>query len=258
MASTIRRSIGDYEWIDEMKIDGESRTISSSTLEIIEQGDVAHVLDFNLSTGKYKTEGGEETDIEAFVVKFKYLNGRLEKDILLSFELFLQKQTINGDFQHISRMGGIGSWILISKGEECLRYYALFGHEFLNHAKVIKIILNLSFDHAKPMDYLGLTDKTAPTLEEAMKSLCLNDDLSDMKIVCDGTEFPCHKLILSARSDVFKAMFKSDLKFIKNEEYTLEILDISAETMKTFLQFIYKDDVEVEDIDQNLLIAADK
>ena len=48
------------------------------------------------------------------------------------------------------------------------------------------------------------------------------------------------------------------LKFIKNEESTLEILDISAEAMKTFLQFIYKDDVEVEDIDQNLLIAADK
>ena len=150
MASSTRRylntvSIGDYEWIDEMRIDGESRTISSSTLEIIEQGDVAHVLDFNLSTGKYKTEGGEETDIEAFVVKFKYLNGRLEKDILLSFELFLQKQTINGDFQHISRMGGIGSWILISKGEECLRYYAfLFDPEFLNHAKVFKITLKLS------------------------------------------------------------------------------------------------------------------
>ena len=77
MASTVRRSIGDYEWIDEMRIDGESRTISSSTLEIIEQGDVAHVLDFNLSTGKYKTEGGEETDIEAFVVKFKYLTRHL-------------------------------------------------------------------------------------------------------------------------------------------------------------------------------------
>ena len=152
MASTVRRSIGDYEWIDEMRIDGESRTISSSTLEIIEQGDVAHVLDFNLSTGKYKTEGGEETDIEAFVVKFKYLNGRLEKDILLSFELFLQKHTLNGDFQHISRMGGIGSWILISKEEGFLRYYTLFGPQFLNHAKVFKITLKLSFDHAKPID----------------------------------------------------------------------------------------------------------
>ena len=38
----------------------------------------------------------------------------------------------------------------------------------------------------------------------------------------------------------------------------MNIPDVSAETMKTFLQFIYKDKVEAEDIDQNLLIAADK
>ena len=48
MASTIRRSIGDYEWIDEMKKDGRRRRICSSILEIIEQGDVVHVLDFEL------------------------------------------------------------------------------------------------------------------------------------------------------------------------------------------------------------------
>ena len=130
--------------------------------------------------------------------------------------------------------------------------HKLTNADFDRRAKV-KVELFLSIDYAKPK----LTDRE-PRLEKLMHKLCLNGELSDLKIVCDGQEFPCHKLILSARSDVFKAMFTSDLKFNKNDESTLEIPDISAETMKTFLQFIYKDDVEAEDIDQNLLIAADK
>ena len=64
MASSTRRylntvSIGDYEWIDEMKKDGRRRRICSSILEIIEQGDVVHVLDFELRLLGVK-QGDEE------------------------------------------------------------------------------------------------------------------------------------------------------------------------------------------------------
>jgi hypothetical protein len=31
--------------------------------------------------------------------------------------------------------------------------------------------------------------------------------LPDIKVVAGQTEFPCHKIILASRSDVFKAMF---------------------------------------------------
>ena len=44
----------------------------------------------------------------------------------------------------------------------------------------------------------------------------------------------------------------------EKEESILDITDVSAETMKVFLQFIYKDKVEPEYIDQNLLFAVDK
>ena len=53
-------------------------------------------------------------------------------------------------------------------------------------------------------------------------------------------------------------MFTSNLKTNEEMESVLQIPDVSAETMETFLKFIYKDVVNVEDIDQNLLIAADK
>ena len=38
----------------------------------------------------------------------------------------------------------------------------------------------------------------------------------------------------------------------------IEIEDISVKTMKTFLKFLYKDDMEIEEIDSNLHIAAEK
>ena len=108
-------------------------------------------------------------------------------------------------------------------------------------------------------DHDPLTEtETEPTLQEAMKNLCSLSEMSDVTIVCDGHQFPCHKLILSLRSHVFKRMFSSDLKINEKDEATLEIIDISAETMKAFLNFIYTDELKAEEITTNLLFAADK
>ena len=113
-----------------------------------------------------------------------------------------------------------------------------------------RIILHVSIENPNPVD------RGEPTLDRTMQDLYLSDELSDLKIVCDGKEFPCHKFILSVRSDVFKTMFLSDLK--ADDSGTLKINDISAETMEAFLRFVYKDELFNEDITCNLLIAADK
>ena len=79
-------SIGNYEWIDNLKMDGVKRRICSSTLEIIEQGQVVHVLDFYLSFGNYTFLDEEDDDLKelkAFYVELKYVKGRLDKDISL-------------------------------------------------------------------------------------------------------------------------------------------------------------------------------
>ena len=53
----------------------------------------------------------------------------------------------------------------------------MFYVDFWNHTKV-KIVFSLSIDDtAKTLDYAPLTDITEPTLEETMKSLCLNDEI---------------------------------------------------------------------------------
>ena len=94
-----------------------------------------------------------------------------------------------------------------------------------------------------------------PSLAHALEDSRLES--SDITIRCDNQTFPCHKLILSSRSDVFKTMFTMhDSK--EEQNGIIEIEDISAKTMKTFLKFMYKDDLEIEEIDCNLLIAAEK
>ena len=85
-----------------------------------------------------------------------------------------------------------------------------------------------------------------------------DDELSDLKIVCEGKAFPAHKFILSIRSDVFKAMFSSELKFNHSTQNELKIEDTDADTMEKFLKFIYTDSIKVEDVDCQLLMLADK
>ena len=96
-----------------------------------------------------------------------------------------------------------------------------------------------------------------PSLTQILQNLHLDEDSGDITIVCDNEKFPCHKFILSARSDVFKTM----LSMPNSKEQLdgiIKIDDVSAQTMRTFLKFMYKDELEITEIDCNLLIAAEK
>ena len=76
-----------------------------------------------------------------------------------------------------------------------------------------------------------------PSISQALQDLHLNEESSDITIRCDNETFPCHKLILGSRSDVFKTMFAmTDSKVEQNG--IIEIKDISAKTMNTFLNFM--------------------
>ena len=46
-------------------------------------------------------------------------------------------------------------------------------------------------------------------LGHVIEDLCFNDEMSDCRIICEDQIFPCHKFILSVRSDVFKTMFQT-------------------------------------------------
>ena len=93
---------------------------------------------------------------------------------------------------------------------------------------------------------------------EAFGPYFLNEDMSDLKIVCDQREFPVHKILLSAMSPVFKAMFESN--YTEATSKTLQIAGTDGETLEKFLYFLYTDEVnpnEEFDCLRQLLHLAD-
>ena len=58
-----------------------------------------------------------------------------------------------------------------------------------------------------------------------------------MEVECDGEIFNCHINILSTRSDVFRAMFQSDMT--ENITKKVTIQDIDSDVAREMLHFIY-------------------
>jgi len=94
---------------------------------------------------------------------------------------------------------------------------------------------------------------------EHFGNLLENKEFCDMEIVCGGKVFPCHKLIVSTRSPVFRAMFETKMRESELGKVTIE--DIKPEVMTDMLYFIYtglvKETVTTE-FAIELLAAADK
>ena len=103
--------------------------------------------------------------------------------------------------------------------------------------------------------------KTEMPKSKLLHKLYLEDELSDVKIHCDGKVFNCHKIILSGQSEVFKKTLSGNS--IEATSGKIEITDASATTMENLLFYIYHEDLHVENyakiiVDFNLLIAAVK
>ena len=102
--------------------------------------------------------------------------------------------------------------------------------------------------------------KNGFALVEDCASLRKNGLMSDVTIICEGERFPAHKLILSARSQVFAAMF-SHKDTLEDQQQEVLIKDSDRLTMDLFLTFLYNatlpKDLSFESYVE-LLKAADK
>ncbi len=67
------------------------------------------------------------------------------------------------------------------------------------------------------------------------------DEKSQAKIpkINSETRFRCHKVVLTARSSIFAAMFHQDM--VEAKTNTIRIEDMSAETLRHFINFLYTD-----------------
>ena len=74
------------------------------------------------------------------------------------------------------------------------------------------------------------------------EKMFLKNEFSDVKILCDGKTFPCHKVILSNQSEVFKSMLSDGCgSMIEASTGEIKIKGIPADTMESLLYFLYFD-----------------
>ncbi|GIY03992.1 TD and POZ domain-containing protein 3 [Caerostris extrusa] len=78
-------------------------------------------------------------------------------------------------------------------------------------------------------------------LKKNLRSSFEEGFMSDVKLKAKTCSFPAHKVILSARSPVFKAMFSSDMRESMCD--SVDIRDMDDETVRRMLQFMYTTDV---------------
>ncbi|KAF8789786.1 TD and POZ domain-containing protein 4 [Argiope bruennichi] len=81
---------------------------------------------------------------------------------------------------------------------------------------------------------------TSSSYTKDMEKLLEEGDLSDVILRTRSKSFPAHKCVLSARSPVFKAMFK-DMEE-KASKY-VEIPDMDGDTLRDLLSYIYTNEV---------------
>jgi speckle-type POZ protein len=108
-------------------------------------------------------------------------------------------------------------------------------------------------------DPSGLAIDCSGGLSTQLGNLFEDMKFSDVIFNIGGRRFPAHKIILSARSEVFEAMFEHSTQ----EKFTnqIEIEEIEPEVFQELLRFIYTgrlDSKTMKTMAARLLIAADE
>ncbi|KAG8445431.1 hypothetical protein GDO86_010274 [Hymenochirus boettgeri] len=92
-------------------------------------------------------------------------------------------------------------------------------------------------------------------LQNGLENLRLKNSLTDVALCVDNKEFLCHRVVLAAASNYFRAMFCNDLK----EKYEKKIIikGVDPETMQILLDYTYTSKVVITKCNvQKILEAA--
>lgn len=153
------------------------------------------------------------------------------------------------------------------EGNDC------WGHEeFIKESFVMDQKNNLLKNNKLKILCKIVIEKNSKVVENKMKSievscrlkemdkfekLLTNNQFSDITIKAQEKNFYLHKNILSISSDVFEAMFRSDM--IESNQNTVTIEDVDPDVLEEFFRFIYTGKVlKIKERVNELLIAAEK
>lgn len=91
-------------------------------------------------------------------------------------------------------------------------------------------------------------------LSDNIGALCLSDDYSDVTLIVNGERFPAHKVILAARSEYFRAMLFGGMR--ESHASEVELVVGSLDAFKHLLRYIYKGDMQLTSMKEDLLLEV--
>ena len=119
-----------------------------------------------------------------------------------------------------------------------MRQYLRVGNDIPEQA-TIRLELEFYPSDYEPETLQDNSDDCTSDLKRGMAALRKNPE-ADVKLICNGKQFTAHKSVLSARSDVFAALF-SHKGTKEDESGEVHIEDCNHEAMEIFLAFLYED-----------------
>ena len=109
--------------------------------------------------------------------------------------------------------------------------------EDIPESATIRVEIEFLPFYDEPVD--SIHNEENSILKSNIAALRKSTESADVKLICNGKHQWAHKLILSARSDVFAALFShKDTKEVKSGEVHIE--DCDHEAMEIFLSYIYE------------------
>jgi len=97
-----------------------------------------------------------------------------------------------------------------------------------------------------------IDNRKATLLCDIEKLLDNANESSDFTIFCGGKNFPCHEVILAARSPVFKSMFQLNMQ--EKTTRKLRVEDVGISSITALLQFLYTGEITQTDLNESEII----
>ena len=124
--------------------------------------------------------------------------------------------------------------------------------DFLSASGALKVVCELTVYGGQEKTFTGFkTQGNVKHVGEDLWALFESKEMTDVAInVADEKTFFCHKLVLAARSPVFKAMFQAATKECEIGKVFLS--DVSSEGFRNILEFIYRGTLSTNDIENDM------
>ena len=115
-------------------------------------------------------------------------------------------------------------------------------------------ILTRGSSESRSDEYRFLKSGHATHILQSINRLRKKNRLCDVTLKVESREFPAHRVVLSACSDYFCAMFTSDMA--ESQKAEVELQGLSADTMEILLEFVYTESVKVSVENVQALLPA--